>query len=55
MNRIKCCYCYSDKYITYSYQNFICKNCNKILSKCDICNLYCNNTCLSLFDKILTL
>jgi len=50
-----CNSCYSSTNIVYSYRNFICLKCKIIVKKCDTCGLYCGNTCLDLFDKVLTL
>ena len=55
MKNIVCPHCYSNKYITYAYQNFICKGCRKIMDRCEICNYYCHNQCLSIFEKVLNI
>ncbi len=53
--KINCYSCYSSDNITYFQFTFMCKKCKIILKKCDICNMYCNNKCLEIFDKALTL
>lgn len=50
-----CFLCYSADNIIYTNTVFICKKCNTVIKKCDICNLYCGNKCLDLFDKCLTI
>ena len=54
MKSNNCYICYSDKHIIYTYNKFVCKKCKIILEKCDICGLYCGNTCIDMFNKILT-
>lgn len=53
MQRIVCGYCYSDKNIMYYHQQFLCEKCKCTMNRCDTCNMYCNNTCLEIFDRIL--
>ncbi len=55
MNNIICPYCCTSDDVIYAYQNFICKSCKKIIKHCDICNYYCQDKCLSIFDEVLTL
>jgi hypothetical protein len=54
-NKIVCPYCYSYENIVYAYQKFICTECKKIITRCDICNYYCHNQCLNIFDKALSI
>lgn len=49
-----CFLCYSMDNILYTKNPFICKKCNQT-KKCDICGLSCNDQCLALFAKCLTI
>ena len=55
MNKRTCGYCYSDKHIISFQQMFACMYCKKTINRCDICNLYCHNMCLKMFDSMLSL
>lgn len=56
MQKSLVCYsCYSKDHIIYSHMTFICSKCKIVLKRCDTCGLYCNDTCLQIFDKALTL
>ncbi len=50
-----CFLCYSADNIIYTNTIFVCKKCNTVVKKCDICDLYCGDKCLDLFDKCLTI
>ncbi len=53
-----CFLCYSADNIIYTQTMFICKKCNMPVKKCiicDICGYYCDNKCLEMFDKCMTI
>ena len=50
-----CFLCYSADNIIYTNTLFVCKNCNIVIKKCDICDQYCGDKCLDFFDKCMTL
>ena len=54
-NNSYCFLCYSSDNIIYTNTLFICKKCNMPIKKCDICGFYCDDKCLELFNKCLTI
>ena len=50
-----CFLCYSADNIIYTRTLFICKKCNIPIKKCDICDFYCDDKCLDLFDKCISI
>ena len=50
-----CFLCYSADNIIYTNTIFVCKKCNNVVKKCDICELYCGDKCLVFFDKCLSI
>lgn len=55
MNTV-CFMCDSSDYIIYTNTTFVCKKCRVIINNCcEICGKKCNNKCLEIFNKSLTL
>ncbi len=50
-----CFLCYSADNIIYTKTTFVCKKCNRVVSKCDICGYYCGDKCLDMFDKYMSI
>lgn len=50
-----CFLCYSADNIIYTKTTFVCKKCNRVVSKCDICGYYCGDKCLDMFDKCMSI
>ena len=50
-----CFLCYSVDNIIYTQTMFICMKCNMPIKKCNICGFYCDDKCLELFDKCMTI